>query len=506
MGRRLRTAFTIGSLLLLMLLPAMAQAATSGDYEYTDNGGGTCTITGYTDPGGDVTIPGTLDSLTVTIIGDNVFYDLDTLTSITIPDSVTIIGNYAFYHCSGLTGLTLGNSVTTIGDWAFSNCSSLTGTITIPDSVTSIGYGAFGVCSGLTEVTLGNSVTDIDISAFNNCTSLMDITVDTTNPVYSSIDGVLFNKTQTELVRYPPGKTGSYIIPDIVTAIGGMAFQACTGLTGTLTIPDSVTSIGSSAFGVCSGLTGINIGNAVTTIGDMAFINCSSLTDTLTIPDSVTIIGHHAFYNCTGLTWLDLGSGVTTIGAEAFRYCDGLTGFTIGNSVLSIGNYAFYSCNGLTGKLKIPDSVINVGKMAFRFCTGLTDVIIGSGVATIGERAFELCSDLTGLYFRGDAPSLGDYVFLYDDDATVYYIPGTAGWGATFGGLPTAIWVSPADVDLNYKVDYYDFAALSSQWGQTGCDASNDWCQWADFDQSGEVDPNDLNMLTDDWMFGIVPF
>jgi len=39
-------------------------------------------------------------------------------------------------------------------------------------------------------------------------------------------------------------------------------------------------------------------------------------------------------------------------------------------------------------------------------------------------------------------------VFAYDDNATVYYLAGTSGWGPTFGGRPTQVWnlnpVAPA--------------------------------------------------------------
>jgi hypothetical protein len=34
-------------------------------------------------------------------------------------------------------------------------------------------------------------------------------------------------------------------------------------------------------------------------------------------------------------------------------------------------------------------------------------------------------------------------VFYNDNTATVYYLPGTTGWGATFGGRPTALWFLP---------------------------------------------------------------
>lgn len=38
-------------------------------------------------------------------------------------------------------------------------------------------------------------------------------------------------------------------------------------------------------------------------------------------------------------------------------------------------------------------------------------------------------------------------VFL-DDSGTVYYLPGTTGWGSTYGGLPTALWYQPAPLIL----------------------------------------------------------
>ena len=63
----------------------------------------------------------------------------------------------------------------------------------------------------------------------------------------------------------------------------------------------------------------------------------------------------------------------------------------------------------------------------------------------------------------------------------------------------------PADVDLDGEVDLTDFSVLASQWGQTDCDASNDWCGWVDFDRSGTVNVLDLSLLVDDWLFGIMP-
>jgi hypothetical protein len=50
------------------------------------------------------------------------------------------------------------------------------------------------------------------------------------------------------------------------------------------------------------------------------------------------------------------------------------------------------------------------------------------------------CASLRGVYFKGNAPTADSSVFDGDHNATVYYLPGATGWGATFCGCPTALW------------------------------------------------------------------
>ena len=73
--------------------------------------------------------------------------------------------------------------------------------------VTTIGNTAFQDCTNLASVTIPRSVTDIEQGAFHGCINLTGIRVDEHNPAYSDVDGVLFNKGQSSLIQWPPGKS-----------------------------------------------------------------------------------------------------------------------------------------------------------------------------------------------------------------------------------------------------------------------------------------------------------
>jgi len=68
--------------------------------------------------------------------------------------------------------------------------------------VTSIGSYAFFSATGLTTLTIPSSITSISLRAFSSAINLTAINVEPANNDYSSIDGILFNKDKTTLIKY----------------------------------------------------------------------------------------------------------------------------------------------------------------------------------------------------------------------------------------------------------------------------------------------------------------
>lgn len=206
-------------------------------------------------------------------IGEDVFYDIDELTSVTIPNSVTSIGDSAFKECSSLVTVTFesNSNLESIRDYAFSYCDVLT-SITIPNGVTSIGDYAFNECHELETVTFESN---------------------------SSLE-----------------------------SIGDYAFYQCSALTS-ITIPRSVRYINNEAFSSCSSLTSVvfETGSQLQYLSQNIFVGCGGLTS-ITIPNSVRRIEENAFYGCSSLTSITIPSSVVELRSCPFSYCYNLESIT----------------------------------------------------------------------------------------------------------------------------------------------------------------------------------
>lgn len=192
-----------------------------------------------------------------------------------VPAGVTNISWDAFYRCNGLTAVSIPGSVSRIGYEAFRECAGLM-SVEMAEGVRDILTFAFHGCPALVEVALPASVRGIDHYAFAGCESLQRIEVAPGSAYFESADGVLFTKGLRTLVCCPSGRTGRYVIPDGVEAIGANSFGSCAKLTEVV-IPDGVVDVGGGAFSGCGGLTEMTLPASVTNVGSYALNNCGNL-------------------------------------------------------------------------------------------------------------------------------------------------------------------------------------------------------------------------------------
>jgi hypothetical protein len=297
----------------------------------------------------------------------------------------------------------------------------------------------------------------ITITAYTGSNNMVVIPSMTNGyPVTSIGDSAFLYSTLTQVT-----------IPNSVTNIGYGTFYEC-ALTS-VTIPNSVTSLGTNAFGNCYGLTSVTIPSEVTVLNDSVFSECIGLTN-ITISDGVADIGSNAFGDCRALLKLVIPGSVTNIGDAAFNDCTALTNVTMLDGVRNIARNVFTLCFSLSSVI-IPGTVTNIGNFAFS-STGLINVTIPGSVILLGDGAFNNCLNLTGVFFAGDAPATYE-TFYYSSNVTVYYLPGTTGWGPTFGsgiylaGAPTVLWNPQAQTGDG------SFGVLNNQFGFNITGSSN---------------------------------
>jgi len=256
-----------------------------------------------------------------------------------------------------ITAVLIEDGVTSIGDWAFEGCEHLT-SINIPNNIECIGDYVFW-SSGLTSITIPSSVISIGKLLFCYCDNFTFINVEEDNPIYSSKDGILFNKDKTVLLQYPMGRADTHcVIPESVTRIEDCAFDDCSNLIS-INIPNSVTAIGGFAFSGCENLTSIFIPNSVTNIEDGAFGDCSKLTSfDVSIDNPIYSSEDGVLFNKSKTLLIQypkaktdkdytIPNNVAIVEKEAFAFCNGLTSITIPETVSSVGSSTFCRCRRL---------------------------------------------------------------------------------------------------------------------------------------------------------------
>lgn len=391
-------------ILVMCIIPILCVSADttgkSGNFSYSVKGNGTAVITGYdwAHSSGDVFVPQMIDGYTVTSIGDDSF-------SVEI-DAYDIYKRMSY-------GIELEPGVT----------------VHLPDGITSIGEKAFWGAP-ISSINIPVSVVKIGTGAFASCMSLQQFSVPAEHTIYATIDGVLYNKQEKELVCWPGSRLlkQSYVIPDGIKKIGSYAFYNPIRFHGkypfsSIDIHSSIEIIGDYAF--AGNYLSINqsskgIVAPLKYVGKYAFYQATFYPDRKIIFEQIQEFGESAFeesgpYNLTSMT---INTTAEIIPKAAFRNVNGACDLTLINSAekWEIADEAFEGCSfgqaiDLThctniGKKAFMNSSIDyrsktvwniscdIGESAFENAR-VNKIILSSGCTTIGNRAFtniRLCS------------------------------------------------------------------------------------------------------------------
>lgn len=286
------------------------------------------------------------------------------------------------------------------------------------------------VNNNIRSITIGSNVAVINPTAFNagvNST-LQNIFVNSYNQTFKDIEGVLYNKLGTVLIKYPTARAATNVLigreGSHVTSIGQYAFFNVSKLQ---TITLNVEEVQSYAFkntgivGTASALDNVIFTTRLTTMGIGVFSGSKNLR-TITIPSSGSSFefdGRALYQNNNGgklLYFLEYyntnytikstvrGTSVQYILEEAFSGAK-VQSITFASSIIEIHRFAFAG-NSILENIVLNNNLISIQEKAFQNCVSLNTIIIPNAVTIMGPEIFEGCVNLT-IYARAASQPAG---------------------------------------------------------------------------------------------------
>lgn len=198
-----------------------------------------------------------------------------------------------------------------------------TKTFEIPEGIETIdSYWYLRDCNYLENVIVPASLTNFNSAGLAYCENLKNIYVNKNNPDFCDIDGLLYNKNKTRLIRYPHGRDDAVVeLPESTEEIGQCAFYKCNQITGII-IPQKLIALSGSAFIKCENLRDFTFAKSIQSISGIGFVqggNPGAGGWILGDIDNVTIRGYNGTAAETyalehGFTFVSLGDVENTLG------------------------------------------------------------------------------------------------------------------------------------------------------------------------------------------------
>ncbi|MDD4292090.1 MAG: leucine-rich repeat protein [Clostridia bacterium] len=363
-------------------------------------------------------------------LGMYAFRNCTLLESVIGIENATGIGYGAFENCSSITELHL-PMIKTVGNYGFKECRSMT-VCEWGDDLNTLSTQAFYNCTSLKKIYITKKLTKFSMSdQFFGCTGLEEIAVHDDNPLYTAVNGALYNKDLTVLVKYPTAsKNTEYTIPSTVELLGDYVFANAVNLQKIDV--SGIKTIGNYTF-TDSGITQISSTGNLVSLGAGAFANTPLRAIEIA---HVKQIGYACFKGtalseitlCTAnieiLAFSDIPTlktvRIDTMGAFSFarvfynsNYIENIE--PINTDYFQVFDNALYNESGNTliryfgayNEVIIPEGVIRIDMEAFAHNPSLTNIELPSTLTVIGDKAFYECYSLRRIVFNSlRAPKL----------------------------------------------------------------------------------------------------
>lgn len=301
--------------------------------------------------------------------------------------------------------------------------------------VTAIGTGALGDCKRLTKLMIPGGFEEFNGWLYQECPALTEIVVGEKENEYSSVDGVLFDKNKTKLIKYPSGHPRThYRIPDTVQEIDIQAFDSYCHLTdfevgennkffsskdGILYNKDGTCLV---RYPIGRSQTSFRVPDGVQQLRAHAFFGTKSITQ-ITLSDSVRDTGDlyygnrlSAIHVGAGNPYLEVRDGILfNKKRKELIFCpvnNPLTDYCVPDDIRKINGAAFENCRHLRS-LVVPTGAGFEHAVTFRGCTSLEKVVICSGEPVVHNREFAGCTALRSIALPAGIACI--YPHAFDD-------------------------------------------------------------------------------------------
>ncbi len=365
-------------------------------------------------------------------VKDYCFYNIQSVSLVTMADTVKVIGKGAFsaYLTSGISTINFSNSLEIIEDSAFNNCDGLS-VINLPITLVEIGALAFNDCDNLEGVSFGSSLRKIGEDAFNTSYKIKRVDFTGTIADWCKIEFCSSNTWPSYQLYINGEKLTELNIPAEVTELKANAFRGITSING-IRLTNSVKTFGYAAFLGCTNIQYVYYDG---TIADWCEIDFDKNSNPLMYATQTSFDDEQGNWDLYD-TRIQIPNGVKEIKPYAFCGFKPLQELILPEGVESIGEYAFEGCAIKT--LNIPSSVKTIDEWAFWNCKSLETVTFGTNslLTSIGENAFYNCSKLTTITIPYNVNFIGTEAF-YNSGLTSAIFENTNGWFRTTNASAT---------------------------------------------------------------------